>query len=220
MRDDDEQRPLEDGEPGSEAEADEADAAEMAEEERERRERARRNHPQLSRDDRRKRLQLVESLLVQGASQSTIDRQLRAQFGTGRKYSAFLCDKVRSAWAEEERARRPYYKAAQIRRVLQEIASAKATKVDPANGSVVHRPNWGAVAQLENLLADLTGAREPLEMRLDVDVRTSEALLHVIGTMTPDRIRALAMRQRQLRALASGVVGDDEPLVVLPSQEP
>jgi hypothetical protein len=139
----------------------------------------------------RKRTEFIENLLVAGISPSRIARAAREQLGMKSSSVNTYIDRIRERWAEEERGSRPYYKQQAIRRIYGHISQARAEK------------NWSAIAQLEKLLADIQGTKEPITVQIDVDATVKEAALHVIANLTPERRQALIAEQRRLRELAA-----------------
>lgn len=140
---------------------------------------------------RRERMNAIEQLMVAGVSMTRIEDMCRDKFQMTKGKVRTYADLVRTRWAEEERANRPSNKAQAIRRCLGHIAEARRDK------------NWAAVAQLEKHLADLQGTREPVEVNLNIDATVTEAALHVVANLTPERRAALIAEQRALRALAA-----------------
>lgn len=137
----------------------------------------------------RKRTEFIENALVAGISASRITRAARDQFGMPAPSVKNYIARIRERWAEEERDSRPFYKQQSIRRIYGHISAARAEK------------NWSAIAQLEKLLADIQGTKEPIAVQIDVDATMKEAALHVIANLTPERRRALITEQRRLREL-------------------
>lgn len=141
--------------------------------------------------ERRQRLDVVERLLIAGVSMSRIEDTCKEQFSMTSGKTRQYVDQVRARWAEEERAQRPHNKATAIRRALGHIAGARSSK------------NWAAVAQLEKHLSALQGTYEAVEINLNIDSAVTEAALHVVANLTPERRAALIAQQRALRALAA-----------------
>ncbi len=114
--------------------------------------------------------------------------------------------RIREKWAEEERAARPHYKAQAMRRIYGHIAEAKRDK------------NWSAIAQFEKILSDMQGTKEPVEINVNIDATVTEAALHVVSTLTPERRRALIEEQRRLRALAAKPIDTTAEVVDISAQ--
>lgn len=142
-------------------------------------------------DERRRRTEFIEGLMVAGLSMPQVERAARESFAMNRVQVASYVGRIRERWAEEEKAQRPHNKAQQMRRVCGHIAEARRDK------------NWAAVAQFEKLLSDIQGTKEPVEINVNVDAVVTEAALQVIAGLTPERRRALIDEQRRLRALAA-----------------
>lgn len=146
--------------------------------------------------DRRERMTAIEQLMIAGVSMSRIEDMMRDKFSMARGKVRVYVDAVRARWAEEDAANRPAMKAQAIRRCLGHIAEARRDK------------NWAAVAQLEKHLSDLQGTKEPVEVNLNIDATITEAALHVVANLTPERRAALIAQQRELRAMAARPVID------------
>ena len=142
-------------------------------------------------DERRRRTEFIEGLLVAGLSMPQVERAARDSFAMNRLQVATYVGRIRERWAEEEKTQRPHNKAQQMRRVYGHIAEARRDK------------NWAAVAQFEKLLSDILGTKEPVEINVNVDAVVTEAALQVIAGLTPERRRALIDEQRRLRELAA-----------------
>lgn len=137
---------------------------------------------------------VIEQWLVGGVSLSGIEKAAKKRWGIKGSRVRRIVDKVRGRWIEETRAERPHWKAQAIRRVYGHIAAAREAS------------QWNAVAQFERLLAEMQGTKEPLEIALNVDRAVSEAALHAVAQLSPERIRQIADEQRQLRLLAARAV--------------
>lgn len=145
----------------------------------------------VSPEARREQENEIERLLVAGVSQHRIEGAMLDRHQMTRTSTRAVMARVRRRWAEEERGNRPHYKATAMRRLLGHIAEARVAK------------NFASVAQLERLLAEMQGTREPVEVNLNVETTVTEAALHVIGKLTPEKFRALVEEQKRLRALAA-----------------
>ena len=144
----------------------------------------------VSPEERRERENVVEQLLIAGVNKNQIAQELRRRFNTTPSATGTLIARVRKRWADEERENRPSYKAAAIRRITGHIAQARQSK------------NWAAVAQLERLMSEIQGTREPIEVQMNVDVSLPEAAMRVVATLPPEKFQAMIAEQRRLRALA------------------
>lgn len=156
--------------------------------------------------DRRERMHALEQLMIAGVSMSRIEDMMRDKFSMPRGKVRQYVDAVRAQWAEEESRARPTKKAQAIRRCLGHIAEARRDK------------NWAAVAQFEKHLAMLEGTYEAVEVNLNIDATITEASLHVIANLTPERRAALIAQQRELRALAAAKPVIDTTGVEVPSR--
>lgn len=156
-------------------------------------------------EERRERDDAIERLLVAGLNRTRINSAMAERYGMSRSAVDNAIRRVRARWVEEERENRPSYKAAAIRRLVGHVAEARQAK------------NWASVAQLERLLAEIQGTREPMEVQVNLDISLPEAAMRVVAALPPDRFRALIDEQRRIRALAAtttvettGKVKEDE----------
>jgi hypothetical protein len=140
---------------------------------------------------KRERLDVVEQLMLRGVSQNKIEHVCKEKFNIGRLVARKYMAEIRDRWADEERVSRPSYKAQAMRRLYNHIQKARDTD------------NWAAVAQLERLLSDIQGTKEPVEVNMNVDARVTEAALHVVATLTPERREEIIERQKRLRLLST-----------------
>lgn len=148
----------------------------------------------VSPEQRRERESEIERLMIAGVSQSRTENAMRDRHGMSRHAVQSAMRRVRQRWVEEERENRPSYKNTAMRRLLGSIAEARGAK------------NFAAVAQLERLLAEMQGTREPIEMNVNVETTLPEAALQVAAQLTPERFDALVAEQRKLRALAAAKI--------------
>lgn len=144
--------------------------------------------------DVREQMDAVEQLLVAGIPVSRIEKEAKQRWKLTAGRTKRLIDRVRQRWAEESRAERPHWKAQAIRRLYGHIAKARG------------EGQWNAVAAFERLLAEMQGTKEPVEIQLNVDATVTEAALHVVSRLTPERRAQIVAEQRRLRELAGRVV--------------
>lgn len=150
----------------------------------------------VSLDERRRRMDAIERLMVAGVSANKIEDACKKEFSIGKtRVRGYMAD-IRNRWIEEERANRPTYKAQAMRRIYGHIAEARKAG------------NWTSVAQFERLLTEIQGTREPVEIQLNVDATVTEAVLHVVANLTPERRAAILAEQKRLRGLPVGPVVD------------
>jgi hypothetical protein len=165
-------------------------------------ERARGIHKVFSVAEVREQERVIEDLLVRGLGHGTIFRAVREPPGTlaadgkpratalgiGQARARKLIDRIYERWRIEDGPRRAQRKAEQIRRLTHDAEVARSSK------------NYNAVARFEELLADLMGTREPIQV--NHDVRVSETVLHVFGMLRPEDMHDLMNEYRQTHALA------------------
>ena len=158
----------------------------------------------LTLEERRARMDFIEKLLVAGVGVGRVETACRDQFSMGKTAVNSYVMRIRTRWAEEERGNRPHYKAQAMRRLYGHVMEARKDK------------NWAAVAQLERLISDIQGTKEPVEIQLNVDATVSEAVIHVVANLSPERRKALIEEQRRIRELAARTI-DAEATVVPPT---
>lgn len=137
------------------------------------------------------REQFVEQLLIAGVSAGRVERVAAEKFGVARATIRGSIEKVRVRWAEEERGNRPHLKAQAQRRLIAHIAEARKEN------------QWSAIAQLERLLSEMQGTREPVEINLNVDATVTEAAMHVVANLSQEKVAELVERQKRLHLLAA-----------------
>lgn len=152
-------------------------------------------------DERRVRFEMIEGLMVAGLSVEQIAKAARKSFGMTKPQTQSYVARIRDRWTEEEKEARPHNKSQATRRIVGHIAEARRDK------------NWSAVAQLEKLLSDMQGTKEPTEINVNVDATMSQAIVAVVANLTPERRAAMIEEQRRLRELAG------KPVVVQASNE-
>jgi hypothetical protein len=154
--------------------------------------------------------QRVEGLLLQAASTAQIVATLR-DMGVKRRRAAQLVSRIRDRWSRETEATRAYTRDEQIRRVKRYIQRLQGRPkiVDDQIVGWHEQPNYPMLHRWESLLADLEGNKEPL--KINVDVRYTEAMLAVVGSMPGEDLLRLAQEQREIEAKARAY---DEGIVV------
>lgn len=150
-------------------------------------------------DERKQRFELIEGLMVAGLSQEQIAKATGKSFGMTKHQTMLYIARIRDRWAEEEKEARPHNKTQATRRIVGHIAEARRDK------------NWSAVAQLEKLLSDMQGTKEPTEINVNVDATLTQAIVSVVSNLTPERRAAMIEEQRRLREIAG------KPVVVIPT---
>lgn len=96
--------------------------------------------------------------------------------------------RIRRHWREIDVDRRPDYKNAAMRRLLNSIMAARK------------KGDFGAVATLERLLADIQGTKEPLKLQLNVSSVLEHSVAEAVARMSNERIQALARAHHDRRA--------------------
>ena len=68
-------------------------------------------------------------------------------------------------------------------------------------GDWIREPNHAAVAKYESLIADFQGTREAI--KIDVDVRASQACLTVIAGLSPEEVQGYLAKYKENVRLAN-----------------
>lgn len=153
----------------------------------------------------------VEAGLVRAASVNQIAETLRTEHGVGRRRTLQLIARIRERWSRETESTRAYTRDEQIRRVRLYIQRLQG-RPKIVNGEMKgwdEPPNYHMLHKWESLLADLEGNKEPL--KINVDVRYTEAMLSVMAGVTGEDLLRLAQEQREIEAKARAF---DEGIVV------
>lgn len=145
----------------------------------------------LTAEQRRERSEAIERLLIAGVSPNRIKTLAQTQYGMSEGATRGVVERVRRRWAAEEQDTRATYKATAMRRLYGHIAEARAAK------------HWPAVAQLERLLAEMQGTKEPMEVALNINAALGESAARVVAQLPPEKLAALIAEQRELRRLAA-----------------
>ncbi len=128
----------------------------------------------------------VEDLIVEGAGTGQIIRVMQQRFaGITKVRVKNLIARVTETHAKEDAEARTEWKAAQIRRLHQYRRQAAGTPQLAADGSRIGwlvKPDHKAIIAYERLLAQICGTLEAV--KVDVDVRYTEAMLSVVAQMT------------------------------------
>ena len=141
---------------------------------------------------RKQALGAIEQLMVAGVSQNKIEDVCKEKFGLTRGKVKEYAKVVRQRWADEEREARPTYKQQAMRRIMGHINSAAKDG------------NFAAVAQFERLLSEMQGTKEAADVNINLNVATSQAMLHVVSSLSAEQRAAIIKLQRD-RLGAEGV---------------
>lgn len=156
----------------------------------------------------REHLRAVEELLIEGARVPLIHRTLRGRFHSiTLKRVKTLAARVREEWSllSGDEKQRAADREAAIRRVqrMRQHAAGQLDPKDPTGRTWLRAPDHKAVAAYEKILMDLQGTREAA--KVDVDVRYTEAMLHVMGSLQGEAGQELleeALEQARLADVA------------------
>ena len=143
-------------------------------------------------------MQAVESLYLSTISKTAICRTMRTRFGISESRANQLLNRVKERWLAEDAEARPVNKSAQIRRLLGYIRDARGERDQDGTWKV--KPDTGALAKFEMILADIQGTKAPVEIA--VDVRIGHAMQNVIAGLSSDQMTRYLAEAREQRALA------------------
>lgn len=137
--------------------------------------------------EQRERIELVERLYVMGVTLPRIEAALRERYGPrAAKAARTLLNRVRARWSEEETANRTYWKEQAMRRVITHVQKARELE------------QMGAVAQLERLLSEMQGTREPEQLVVSGSIGVHEARMQLIAQLPEEELKALAEEHRKI----------------------
>ncbi len=143
-------------------------------------------------------MRVVESLVVQCASRSSMISICRQQLNIGPSRINKLVLMVLDAWKEEDAEMKAANKPAAIRRLYRNILNAQGQQ--DAQGNWIRKPDHPSLARYEALLADIQGTREPI--KVDIDVRVSTACVNVIANMSSADVQKYLVMYKENCALA------------------
>ena len=150
----------------------------------------------------------VEDLMVHGMLPHQVRRILKGDPSKGiigqwpkitQKRVDILCDRVRERWQKERAKTRDSDREAAIRRIarFRQWASGEQN----SDGTWKVKPNHAALVAYERILMDLQGTREAI--KVDVDVRYTEAMLGVVARLEGDEGSKLLEEAREQERLAN-----------------
>ncbi len=153
-------------------------------------------------EETREQYAYVSNGLISGLSTADVRRGFLEKFGANRKnrfHTMFV--RAMEAFKTEDAARRDNTRSEAVRRITRRIPRldsqihAPATPTRSLTGLVL------AVATHEKLLADIQGTRAPI--KIDVDVRVSESIAHVIMNLTPEQVTEYQHRNAERKRMAA-----------------
>lgn len=172
-----------------------------------------RRRPRTSPEEALKRQATLAKLLESNVPMPDVVRTMRKQFPTlGERMVRKLVGQTYDAMVEDDGARGPHLKRLQLRRLMGYIVAARQPRQEEVRGKggevrvVTHPPNWGAVANLERLYAQVAGTLEPVEVHSNVNVDVRESIAMVLEHTPADRLVMLAERARAVRAAAPAMI--------------
>jgi hypothetical protein len=127
---------------------------------------------------------------ISGESIHVLRRAFKKQFpDTGTNRFRQLSARVRARMVDEDKDRVATRKVEQINRTMRVITKLRISFFATPERAVADlRRLSAAIREQEQLLADLTGTREPL--KVEVDMRVKEAVTAVVLNMSPEQMNA------------------------------
>lgn len=156
----------------------------------------------------------IEALMVAGIQHTKIVSSVARPIAPGtnglgitKTRALKLIGRIDAKWAHEDLERRATWKSTVMRRILGQIQACqgKRGRADPNNPESpivwIEKPNHSAIIRYENLLADIQGTREPLQV--DVNVQVAESLVAVFSNYSLEKLTKLRDRALEKRKLAT-----------------
>lgn len=140
----------------------------------------------------RYRLLAVEQMILRPTAESSIVQFARQHWGIGKEATLRLIARVYARWSTEDERNRPREKAAQVRRLKGYIARMSAK--DPKEWNVA------GIIQVERLLADVAGTREPV--KVEHDFTRIQSVDGVVASLSPEKFAAAVAEARAQKQLA------------------
>jgi hypothetical protein len=187
-----------------------------------------RNRPlkAVSRAESASRTALAEVLLTKGYGEAVIIQALEKKFSCTKNKARQIIASVRSKWLQDYETERPIWKAAAIRRVTThiqtlmkgEVPTGKAAEYLPKDdkGNPIPVIDYPTLLGFERLLSDLQGTKAPVEVKATVSV--NEAMVNVIGNLSPEQQEAMLHEYEQMRQLAERAAAQLPPPANAPAQ--
>jgi hypothetical protein len=152
------------------------------------------------RDEVREHLKYLEQQYASGSTYTRICELAYAKFGLKTSRTKTLLVRVRKAWEAADNENRAHEKARQSRRILNYIAHARGT-YDDIKKKWIRSPDHKALLGWERLYADIHGTKAPV--KIEVDVRMSQAVANVMAALTPAQMQEYVARINERNRLAN-----------------
>lgn len=120
----------------------------------------------------------VEKLLLDNRPFEVIAQLASHQYGLGRFQVRRLINQIQARWEQEQQERRRYYKLSAIYRIHDTIAAARKEK------------NWSAVLKGEQLLMQIEGTAEPIQVSVEFNHR--QAVSDYLNNLSDQDLQELA----------------------------
>ena len=163
-------------------------------------------------------LEFVTRLMMRCLSKADIARHCREKFGFGTTRTENLIARILESLRVGHERNRPYTRAEQIARVRHLISKLheprfKSVKRDGQVVPVLQPMSSGTAARivkLEDLLADLEGNREPVEVK--VGVVMTQAAQAVFANLSDEKLASLIERAKERKRLAEAITVHATPV--------
>lgn len=157
-------------------------------------------------------LEAVEQLLLQSATNGQVARAMKAEFGVGRDRTTALINRVLEKWDAERAEDRKHDHArivGMVRRAIAQVEAKMAEKgLSPGQWADLNRLRSKYIDQL----MDLTGARAPEEVTVNLNATVNNTILAVVAALNPEQVEKLKARRRARELEAPAVVSETRTL--------
>ena len=134
----------------------------------------------ISKVEQLERRKVLIGLMVNRIDPLEVERQMHDRFGMKPRQVKRLQRELERDLQEEGKELLPLLKAKAVNRLHAHIIKASRDA------------SWNAVSSLERVLADIQGTREPVQVNVRVDARVQEAVVHLLSSVPPEQLDALA----------------------------
>jgi len=139
--------------------------------------------------------------IISGQLDRYIFRAFHHKFGCNRGRYNTLHARMMQVLAEDHTEKLKTAKVEAIQRIKRDLAQLRVERQNMAQPDTKAIARHSAeILKYEQFLADLTGAREPIKVEMNVQIR--ESLTAVIANMTPEMMNERLQRVREDRRLA------------------
>jgi hypothetical protein len=144
----------------------------------------------------------VFNALVAGVASHLIKREFKKQFHTGLRRFDVIRNRVTSLMLDEDKQRASTRRAEAIARISETLQTLRrrAKEAERNNDLKTFRVLSAEARQQESLLADFTGARQPI--KIEVETRVKETLTVLMAQMPIDVLNSHLEKYQETQRLA------------------